>query len=68
MPAVALAVAVTVARPLVSVTAESALSVALAPDDGALNPIVAPGSAALAKLSVNRATSGTLKSWLASVL
>ena len=36
MPAVALAVAVTLARPLASVTAELALSVALAPDDGAL--------------------------------
>jgi hypothetical protein len=63
-----LAAAVTFARPLASVTAESALNVALAPDDGALNPIVAPGSGALAKSSVNWATSGTLNGWLTSVL
>ncbi len=68
MPAVALAVAVTLARPLASVTAELALSVALAPDDGALKSIVAPGSGVLAKFSVNRATSGALKGWLTSVL
>ena len=50
MPAVALAVAVTLARPLASVTAEPALSVALAPERGAMKPIVAPGSGALAKV------------------
>ena len=52
VPAIALAVAVTLAWPLVPVTAEPALSEALAPDDGAVKSIVAPGSGALAKSSV----------------
>ena len=68
LPAVALAVAVMLAWPFASVTAELALSVALAPDASAPKLIVTPGSGSLSKFSVNSATSGELKAWLTIVV